>query len=419
MGYPARAYRPTAPSGYAAPGLSKGAVVIAFPGAANRNIPIAGVSINQNRVLTGIIPIPEAWPKAPAAGAGGKARTPLKGFSPMAFARLAAGPIGALAIKAVADMLFPPPIGKALGPDPASKGYTLFTNCAGAPPGTIMHLWGCGVKHYIATSPGVASPRWVAGPNRWLADYSYYGGLDLPFPPLGHWFSGKQTWLSPVGQTQPAQHWTIPWIKPQTFPRVEPQPLELPMFRPMSRPVSSPMPAQAPKAVPWALIPLQRPLWRDSKTENHVRGPLPRVRPQARTRPARPRPPGPKTRERKALATGGLNGIKKLINFVTESLDALNALYKALPADLRRKLFMDSGRYMTPQDKIAALWKNYDQIDLNKAVLNLIMENLQDKWIGKFAKAGQKERGRIFDRHGFDYKGNPLGGQKIGRIITG
>lgn len=97
--------------------------------------------------------------------------------------------------------------------------------------------------------------------------------------------------------------------------------------------------------------------------------------------PHQMRPPGRGTKERKAKV---LPGVQKLINLVTETNDAIEAVWYALPRHLRTP-------GANPAQMAMDLYRHYDSIDMNLAVRNLILTNAQDAAIGKLSGPLQRE----------------------------
>lgn len=86
-------------------------------------------------------------------------------------------------------------------------------------------------------------------------------------------------------------------------------------------------------------------------------------------------PPGEGTRERKVRVRGS-GGVLRILNSVTEALDFIDALWLALPANLRTP-------YATPQQKLADLYTNINEIDVEQAITNVILEQVEDYAFGR------------------------------------
>lgn len=189
----------------------------------------------------------------------------------------------------------------------------------------------------------------------------------------------------PVGNTQPATFW--PFIQPIPVPAVNPA------LDPFANPIGQPAPA--PQPLPWWMLPYRKPnpWYRDQSERGNepVRPPVdtshdpivfgePYPGPRPVT-PTKPQPPGPGEKEAKGKWGGA--GAPRLMRrardagySVTEALDALDAIWQALPRKYRTK-------GATPQQKVADLWKNWKALNVNKAILNLISNHLLDAVIGR------------------------------------
>lgn len=128
------------------------------------------------------------------------------------------------------------------------------------------------------------------------------------------------------------------------------------------------------------------------------------------TPPARPKPPAAKEHHSKWI--GGwksTNVAMRAISLVTEGLDLVAALHKALPKEAKTgyyelhyrdpktgevKTYMKYRHKASVQDKINDLIRNADDIDLNAAVSNIIDNEIQDRGLGAAAKAGAAGRRR-------------------------
>lgn len=182
-------------------------------------------------------------------------------------------------------------------------------------------------------------------------------------------------------------------------------PLFLPVADPMSLPVNQPVPVTRP--APARRV---RPLnpWR-SPVEQPQTGPQPRPRirpgalpgpgtvttitpgqrPRISPAPSRPQPPKPGEKEKK-MKTGLPPGkVAAVINAATEGADAIDAIYGALPGKLRGSLYW-SGQATTPQERALAIYNHFDEIDWEKAVGNLVANQLEDAFIGAVGRLGAK-----------------------------
>lgn len=170
---------------------------------------------------------------------------------------------------------------------------------------------------------------------------------------------------------------------------------------PFSVPVG--VPQHTPRPLPVKLLAKRRDLnlWR-SPTEQPTRGyqptlqPPPPVPPRDTTEGELPRPPAKGTRERKWKAPKALSVALQVALAATEVIDWIDAVYRALPYKLRRKVLMgqplrSSGyhRQPTPIQKALVIFGNLDDVNLTKALRNLIMEAAIDQAIGRASSYGE------------------------------
>lgn len=169
--------------------------------------------------------------------------------------------------------------------------------------------------------------------------------------------------------------------------------------------------APQPRAIPYHLIPRRQNNPDRAPSERTEVGPdpLPKREPEVhRTRntfmaftPVVGGPPvitrddeNPKRRkrekERKAKMSKGLAMMMAAANAATEAADAVEAIYKALPADITKRAWIDNGgNELTPQQQAALVYKHYDQVDLSQAAANLIVNQWEDMLIGRINSANR------------------------------
>ena len=172
------------------------------------------------------------------------------------------------------------------------------------------------------------------------------------------------TWVA-----QPAQSRPIPYYPPWTVP-------------PGVVPLGTPMPRPGWDSPPQTANPYQTYGGQPSRT----------VPPQTAVVPIFPqRPPGPKEKEQKNRSTPkGAKLFSKLIQ-VTEALDALDAMYEALPEELRKRLKKENGgKELTPQQKWRALYQNWQLLNGDIALRNLLKNQIEDALVG--LKSGQLQK---------------------------
>lgn len=122
-----------------------------------------------------------------------------------------------------------------------------------------------------------------------------------------------------------------------------------------------------------------------------------------RFRPGPPARPKPGTRERKSYATAALLGVLDNISEIAEIVDAF---YDALPEDVTKKwnrpgrgIIDAAGQYgIDGADwKLRALWHNWDKLDVEKAIKNVIKNEIQDKVLGSIHKNLPRNSGHAND----------------------
>lgn len=212
---------------------------------------------------------------------------------------------------------------------------------------------------------------------------------------------------------------------PEPRPAINPE--TQPQYDPMNEPIKNPW--LEPDPFPYELVPYREPNPDRSPVEQPWRGPLPpvRIRPDERTDPRRrpdvrpdqkgdrdtrietrtdprtrlrpltriidvprtpPSRPGKNTRERKYRA--GLTGtLRVVVNAITESRDFIEALWKALPKDKRSR--PEKGRRKVfVQQMLKDLYDNWLDLDLPRAVKEVIANELQDRLYGKAGQLSAK-----------------------------
>lgn len=172
-----------------------------------------------------------------------------------------------------------------------------------------------------------------------------------------------------LGQEAPLV--TVPARAPRRVPSTEP------FFTPL--PWTSPMPVGRP-------APMPTPIKGVGTLPGREVGPLPDGKPRPgvdpNSPPNQPRPPTGRTKERKfAIAVGGAWAAG--INFVTEGLDLVAALYKSLPKWLQNKLWKENGGYMSPYDKALAIVQYFHLIQGDELIFNLLDMQSEDRTYGK------------------------------------
>lgn len=107
----------------------------------------------------------------------------------------------------------------------------------------------------------------------------------------------------------------------------------------------------------------------------------------------------------------------KLLNGITEGVDAIGAVYDALPCKIRKKVFIaNGGKSPTVTDKFLALAENWQSIDPAKAVYNFGVMQIEDQFWGRAGAAEEKAR-RARNSKGLDTntKTSGIGGGSVGK----
>lgn len=125
-------------------------------------------------------------------------------------------------------------------------------------------------------------------------------------------------------------------------------------------------------------------------------------------RNARP-PRGTKERKIRVNMPIAIRLATKVAGFSTEALDFVDALYDALPdhAKPKRKRFKGAdGKWhnakVSNKDKTEAVYKHFGRVDLDQAMHNLIVNQIEDMAYGKLGRGLQKARNRIYEATGAD-----------------
>ena len=198
----------------------------------------------------------------------------------------------------------------------------------------------------------------------------------------------------------------LPDVAP--VPGVAPGPGTRPAPRPGTIPIPAPWPDPAPRpgAEPGP-GPGTGPVKVPSVSVGFERGAEPRVyRSQHFMRPA-----GHATKERK-MVWKHAGTVLSWVNPYTEFCDIVDALYKALPKDLRwqHKLSFWKRGLRTPrcQDKAVLVYDHFDKIDISDAIANLIENEAEDRFWGQLSKRqgrSWRELGRAPPGPGFGVDG--------------
>lgn len=189
---------------------------------------------------------------------------------------------------------------------------------------------------------------------RYLGGYyntsaSRFMSVDLKYRPSGDVAAGTYIYRRVV-TPRPAR----PAIAPDLLPILQPMPYPVPL--------------------PLGVVPRNDPI--GSQRNNGDKRP--------RFTPRTPPPKGVK--EKKVRALSGLVGlIQSGGHVLTEALDLLEALHEALPKEYQAKAVFKGGKWWnaSPQAKAQAIYNNFDKMDLNEAVKNLIANEVGDRILGR------------------------------------
>lgn len=210
--------------------------------------------------------------------------------------------------------------------------------------------------HQINSFDPISNTYQTTGTGIWFRNAGYTGPIQ-PLAPMG-WpapaFNPRailDPWELPITQpvtdTPPVPWGDIPNMPPRPGPGPQPQPQPKPEPDPDPLPVPDPVPDPVPKPKPDPdpdPVPKPRPRPRPRPDDaphlkrvwrHDVNGPVETVRPNA---PPRYRPPGRRVTEAK-LGGQGARAVWLLAHVVTESKDMIEAMWKALPKDLKTRSY--------------------------------------------------------------------------------
>jgi len=117
-------------------------------------------------------------------------------------------------------------------------------------------------------------------------------------------------------------------------------------------------------------------------------------------RPPNSKPPKNEKEAKHKLPTAAI-GILKAVNALTEGIDFVDALYKALPSEYRPR-YRNTKHEMkstNPLQRMEAVIKHGDKIDISDAINNLVENQIEDYVFGKIGKA----TGQVSKEAGLNY----------------
>lgn len=227
----------------------------------------------------------------------------------------------------------------------------------------------------------------------------------VPYPdPNGYRLDAIRLWRRPA--PGPARPWIMPmpdpWAPPDIIPTIAPQ------FSPVRAPGVTPQPAP----LPWRFrnhggLASQRsygPRYQSGYASGLNQRPDVVIAPSGVTT-SPPKPPGqtnrPRRKERKHTLKSAAGGALAVVGVVTEGLDMLNAFFNALPDGIKRRLFHANGRkHLSPQQKLAAVYKHFDSLQTSDVLLNIVSDQLEDFVIGSLARGAGKHSGKWIGNRG-------------------
>lgn len=186
-----------------------------------------------------------------------------------------------------------------------------------------------------------------------------------------------------------------PTEQPQRGPMVVPAP-RVPTTRPgrIDRPGTFPFPPVAPSPAPAPAPGPQAPpgTVTGAPSEPTMRWRSTRSLPQLRTPRKFPRRPRRREKEKKVRMGAFAARVMWVVGQVTEGLDLIDAIYAALPDELRSMHYHELGEFApTPQDKLLWIAKHFQEIDGGKMVENIAMNWAEDEVIGRLSSAATEE----------------------------
>lgn len=251
-------------------------------------------------------------------------------------------------------------------PDFAALGFTLKCKLPWQPaPTPPFPAPGFGHRHEAAGGPSCTLGAFVPmGPSGW---------------PTATQASRRSISIGPLMNTAGTRGTTAEvWTRPSALPGGTPIP-----FTPAMPPAILPYPdaAPAPAPLPVKLIPY-RPNSPYYEAGNYPPGAKPAPRPSGRPAPSYARKPPSGVRERKTRNPFVGAGLAALgfLHGLSEGVDAIESIYKALPKDIRDKDYGPATVGM-----VNAIVANADKIDWWQAIQNLAANHLEDAVVGALA----------------------------------
>ena len=234
--------------------------------------------------------------------------------------------------------------------------------------------------------PGFAPDTAPGGPK----PYPKKVRRRLPHALPGWYEVGPRTRENPLDEPAPSAD-PYPDTRPKPgspWPDLDPGPGPDPGTDPGTEPGGEPAPGTDPNtgelpSTKGGLIPLQALTLADAQLEVDALREKGRIRPSSHKYRTPPR----LTKEKKATVEFGPGGAGRAYGLVTESKDAIKCVWGSLPAKVRSRRGKGNRTLPNMMDDI---WENWDEIDVAKAIQCLVMNEVQDRAMGRASRLGQK-----------------------------
>lgn len=283
--------------------------------------------------------------------------------------------------------------------------------------GLVLHVWngqpqaGTGRKRVSERWERVSAQparRYIPQPSfdPWADPYPNFSPAPMPTPsPIPH--PNFNPDAAPIGQPMPAPA-PVPWryipeqpdYRPDGTPQRGPQPGPVgdpgPIGQPQPLPVPEPVPGVRPLPVP-VPVPLPYPQPGPNPQPGPVAPPVQVFptpapgRPNPAPKPSHaPRPPTRGEKESKMTVMGqGAPIVLWAINAASETGDAIDAIWWALPAKYRTPPTWNGERWVKAgaAQQARDLYQNYQHVNWEKAMKNLVANQVSDFVAGKMGRA--------------------------------
>ena len=223
----------------------------------------------------------------------------------------------------------------------------------------------------------------------------------------GGWATAPVVWSGSL--RNPALNWSITKASGAPAPEVTGDPRLFPFPVPDLAPGTisdlwpgdAPRPSLLPFGSPWVPLP-----WSAVNAVNAVRGaigireenflddlgmPRPVPKPQVNHRPPRPREKEKKGRSNNGRLLLFYQAVKKAWHEIDEHIEKVDIIYDALPGWVRNR-----ERAKLPHEKVAAIIRNIQHVDVGEAIYGLIENEVEDAAFGR----GFKSLSDAFERMG-------------------